>query len=430
MNHPLLDALTHFEPQDAEKVFGDEACLQPPDPSVTLAPIKRVAIFAEAFLPKVDGVSKTAYLTLRYLQQTGREVIVFAPDIAPHSVGDSQVVPLHSLGIPVAPETRMALPHPVVAQYFDEFKPDLVHLFSPAVLSVNGMTLARQRNIPVIANYQTDLPGYAEAYGFNLFSHLTRDWLRYVHNGCHLTLAPSRYTLNQLQAWGYHRLRRWGRGVNSVRFNPARRSDAMRTHLLNGRAPDSLVCLYVGRLATEKRVDLLLEVAHTPGIALTIVGDGAMRAELEEKFAGTNTHFTGYLYGDDLADAYASADVFMFTGTQETFGQVVQEALSSGLPAVIINQGGITDLVEDGVNGFVCEDDPAQFAARAAQLRDDERLRRRMGQAARASVEGNTWEGLMSQLEGHYTEAVKLNARFQRVYRRTRPWNFLFRRGR
>src|SRR5687768_12893878 len=123
MNHHLLDALTHFEPQDAEKVFGDEARLQPPDPSVTLAPVKRVAIFAEAFLPKVDGVSKTAYLTLRYLQQTGREVIVFAPDIAPHSVGNSQVVPLHSLGIPVAPETRVALPHPVVAQYFDEFKP-------------------------------------------------------------------------------------------------------------------------------------------------------------------------------------------------------------------------------------------------------------------------------------------------------------------
>ena len=132
---------------------------------------------------------------------------------------------------------------------------------------------------------------------------------------------------------GYHRLRKWGRGVNGERFNPNRRSALWRERLLNGRDPNSLLCIYVGRLANEKRIDLLLETARTPGIALTIIGDGALRDELEATFAGTGTHFTGYLYGDDLADAYASADAFMFTGANETFGQVVQEAMASGLPA-------------------------------------------------------------------------------------------------
>jgi glycosyltransferase involved in cell wall biosynthesis len=166
----------------------------------------------------------------------------------------------------------------------------------------------------------------------------------------------------------------------------------------------------------EKRVDLLLEVARTPGVALTIIGDGAQREELQGMFAGTNTHFTGYLFGDALASAYASADAFFFTGAAETFGQVVQEALASGLPATIINQGGITDLVQHGVNGFVCGADAQEFATAARLLRDDPERRERMSQAARRSVVGNTWEAIMAQLEDHYRDAVNLNARMNRLY--------------
>lgn len=111
-----------------------------------------MAIFAEAFLPKVDGVSKTAYLTLRYLQQTGREVLVFAPDTAPSHIGASQVIPLPSLGIPAAPETRVALPTLAVGDYLDDFQPDMIHMFSPALLSISGMLAGRRRNLPIVAN--------------------------------------------------------------------------------------------------------------------------------------------------------------------------------------------------------------------------------------------------------------------------------------
>ncbi|MFN8528919.1 MAG: glycosyltransferase family 1 protein [Anaerolineae bacterium] len=413
--HRLFEALTHYDSKEAERIFGNECAINPPDPNVALAPVKRVAIFAEAFLPKVDGVSKTAYLTLRYLEQTGRDVIVFAPDIAPSSVSQSDVIALPSLGFPQAPETRMALPHPLVVQKLNEFKPDMIHLFSPAVLSVSGMLYGRQNRIPVIANYQTDLPNYANAYGMPFLHDMVRDWLRYIHNGSHLTLVPTNWTMRKLREQGYHRLRKWGRGVNSLRFNPGRRSEAMRARLLNGRDPNSLLCIYVGRLANEKRVDLLLEVARTPGVALTIIGDGMMRAELEALFEGTGTYFTGYLLGDDLGDAYASADVFMFTGAFETFGQVVQEALASGLPSVIINQGGITDLVQDGFNGFQCPDDPEAFAAAARTLRDNPELREAMALNAQRVAE-NHWEYVLQQLETHYDEAVQINGRYQQIF--------------
>lgn len=379
--------------------------------------MRRVALLAEAFLPKVDGVSKTAFLTVRYLQQTGRDVLVFAPDIAIQSVGDTRVVALPSLGFPNVPETRVALPNPLIAQELHAFKPDLIHLFSPALMSVSGMANGRYMNVPIIANYQTDLPGYAPVYGFPDFTqHWLREWLRYIHNGCHLTLAPSTFTMRQLQRWGYRRVRQWGRGVNSERFNPLHYRAEMRARLLNGRDPDSLLCLYVGRLAAEKRVDLLIEVAQTPGVALTIIGDGALREDLERMFADTAAQFTGYLFGDELAHAFASADVFLFTGPNETFGQVVQEAMASGLPAIVIEQGGAADLVENGVNGYRCPPHPGAFAQAVRRLRDDETLRRAMAHNARKQVEGRSWEHTMAQLEDYYTQAVAHNARFKRVY--------------
>src|SRR5215217_1598092 len=180
-NHHLLEALAHRDPLEAERVFSGESALHPPDPSLTTAPVKRVALFAEAFLPKIDGVSKTAYLTLRYLQQTGREVLVFAPDIAPSSVSGSQVIALPSVGIPAAPESRLALPHPAIVNHLNDFQPDLIHLFSPALLSVSGMLVGRQNRVPVVANYQTDLPAYTHHYGIPFLSSVVRDWLRYVH---------------------------------------------------------------------------------------------------------------------------------------------------------------------------------------------------------------------------------------------------------
>lgn len=403
-------------PEDVGRAFGDEYALLQPDPDVELAPVQRVAIIAEAFLPKVDGVAKTAWLTLRYLQRTGREVLVFAPDTAPPAVGDSEVVALPSLGLIMAPESRMALPSPAVASRLEDFNPDLIHMFSPALLSVSGMLLGRMRHLPVIANYQTDLPGYTQQYGLHVFTQPMRDWLRFIHNGCHLTLVPSRTTHDQLQAWGYRRLRYWGRGVNCLRFNPDKRSTAWRERLLHGRDPDSMICIYVGRLANEKKVELLLDLARTPGIALTIIGDGARREELEAIFAGTGAHFTGYLLDEDLASAFASADAFAFTGPNETFGQVVQEAMASGLPSIVIDQGGVKDLVLEGETGFICPGDARAFAAAAVRLRDDEALRRRMARRARELALERPWERIMAELEAHYHEAVAINQRLLRIF--------------
>lgn len=380
-------------------------------------------------MPKVDGVTKSAYLALRYLRQTGREVLIFAPDISPDEIEGTRIIPLASLGVPGVPETRMALPNPRIARELHNFQPDLIHMFSPALMSVSAMATGRYMNVPVVANYQTDLPGYAHIYASgltaNLASRLVRNWTRYVHNGCHLTLVPSPTTAEELGQEGFKRLRPWGRGVDGVRFNPNHATQEWRDYLLAGRDPDSLLCVYVGRLATEKRVDLLLDVAKLDGVSLTVIGDGALRESLQEQFAGTDAHFTGYLMGDDLSAAMASADVFLFTGPYETFGQVVQEAMASGLPSVVTNQGSVKDLVVEGETGFVVEDKRETFAEAVRKLRDDPDLCRRMARRSREIAEERPWEKILAQLEDHYREAVAINERFKQVFGRTDYYSLL-----
>lgn len=370
-------------------------------------------------MPKIDGVTRTAYLSVRYLQETGREVMIFAPDTAVPSVGTSRVIPLPSVSMPGAEETRVALPNWIIAREMELFQPDMVLMFSPAIMSMNGVTMGRYLNIPVIGCYQTDLPGYTEHYGVPVLSRPVRSWLRYLHNGCHLTLVPTPKIQNELRAWGYKRLRVWGRGVDIETFSPVHRTHAMREKLLNGRDPDSLLCLYVGRLANEKCVHLLRELAGKPGIALTIIGDGQLREELETLFAGTGTYFTGYLVGKDLAEAFASADAFFFPGAQETFGQVVQEAMASGLPAVVTNRGGVSGLVEEGVTGFVVDHTAEAFAEAAVKLRDNPALRQQMAWTARELAEQRPWSAIMRQLEGHIREAWTMNERYKQLFGKT-----------
>ena len=416
----LLENLQAHQDKGLDEFFGNPRLIDGIYTVTPFAAVKRVAVLTESFLPKVDGVVKTTYLTIRYLQETGREVLVFAPDIAVDQVGDSQVIPLPSISLPQAPETRLALPNPVVARHIEDFQPDLIHLFSPAAMAVNGMAVGRHLKLPVIANYQTDLPGYTEQYGFPLLSGPVNRWLRYIHNGCHLTLAPTRTIISQLRSVGYRRVRHWGRGVNTERFNPRHALPAMRRRLLNGRDPDSLLCIFVGRLAVEKRIDLLLEVAQTPGVALTIIGDGALRETLVRSFANTDAFFTGYLIGDELAQAYASADVFAFPGEYETFGQVIQEAMASGLPAVVVNAGGAPEVITDGQGGFVVEPRAAAFADTVRHLRDHRESRLTMSRNARAMAEQRPWSALMAQLEGYYEEAYVMNRRFNSLFGSTR----------
>ena len=376
---------------------------------------RRVAIFAEAFLPKIDGVSRSALLTLRYLRGTGRDVAIFAPSTSISQIDGIAVQRLPSIPLPFYPEVQVTVPMPpALIRTIDQvrrFRPDVIHLFSPAMLGMYGMIAGAVLRIPVVANYQTDLPGYMHTYGFKALHTATIAGLRSLHNACTLTLAPSPIIRSQLHQRGFQRVRVWERGVDLIRFDPAHHQPAWRNRLLAGRDPARSIVLYVGRLAHDKHLPTLLHLAHNPNLALTIIGDGPIRAVLEAQFAGTDTRFMGALYGDDLANAYAAADLFAFPGSEETFGQVVLEAMASGLPVIVPDQGGAQTLVRHGENGFICPTDHGEsFATCAAHLHADPDWRQRIGHSARETAAQRPWLSIMQRLDRYYDEAITRHA--------------------
>jgi phosphatidylinositol alpha 1,6-mannosyltransferase len=251
--------------------------------------------------------------------------------------------------------------------------------------------------------YQTDLVGFTQAYGARATARAVWRWTCRLHRQADRTLAPSVAAMEALVAGGVGRVYRWGRGVDAALFAPARRDAYLRRRLAPG---GELLVGYVGRLAPEKRVERLAELAGMAGVRLVVVGDGPARAGLEQRIPGAA--FLGMLRGTELAAAYATLDVFVHTGPFETFGQTVQEAMASELPVVAPDAGGPRDLVDHGRTGYLVPPD-AHSALRAAvtRLRDDPVLRRSFGRAGRRAVAGRDWTAVCEELLDHYRAVVE-----------------------
>ena len=362
----------------------------------------RIAIITESFPPDVNGVAHCVVRVAEDLVRKGHHPLVIAPESGRAAADDDFPYPVErvpSVPLPGYPTFRLGLPTPRTRKAIVRHGTEVVHLASPVALGAWGARVARAEHLPVIAVYQTDLPSYARAY------HLGRAteafawrWLRDIHNTAGRTLAPSSMTAADLDAHGLERVWLWGRGVDTERFHPARRDERLRAEIAPG---GEVIVGYVGRLAIEKRVDLLAAVAALPGVRLAVTGGGPMEEELRAALPAAA--FLGMRYGADLARIYASLDVFVHTGPFDTFGQTIQEASASGLPVVAPASGGPLDLVDDGESGYlVSPGDPGELAAAVGRLAASPALRERLGEAARRRVLTRTWSALTSELLGHY----------------------------
>jgi glycosyltransferase involved in cell wall biosynthesis len=303
----------------------------------------------------------------------------------------------------------------------EELRPDVVHLATPGPVGVCGLVAAKLLDIPVVGSYHTELGPYA--------LHLTRDllvaqamdlWVEWFYRQCRTVLAPTHAIADALRARGHADVRVWGRGVDADRFAPHKRSEVIRDQLLGGPGRGGVLLLSVGRLSHEKRVDVLLDAyrrlrERAPDARLAVVGDGPARAELEAA-APDGVRFLGELRGDPLAQVYASADVFCFPSTTDTFGQVMLEAAASGLPVVAAHAGGAAELVRHGVTGLlVTPDDSVALAEALAELVDDGRTRLALGRRGLAAARQRSWARSHDELLAGYAAARGRTAVPQRV---------------
>ncbi|MWA09749.1 glycosyltransferase family 4 protein [Streptomyces sp. BA2] len=367
----------------------------------------RVVIVTESFPPDVNGVAHCALQTARQLAARGHDPLVIAPapaagaDAAADASAPCPVIRVPSLPLPGYPQVRVALPSRRLSAALSAHRAEVVHLASPFVLGVRGMAAAARLGIPAVAVYQTDLGGYARTYmGMGESTAWRR--IRAVHAAADRTLAPSSAALRDLVTHGVPRVRLWPRGVDTARFGPSLRDEAVRREL----APNGeLIVGYVGRLAPEKQVELLAGVCALEGVRLVVVGDGPSEASVRAALPGAV--MLGRRTGSELARIFASLDLFVHTGPYETFCQTVQEAMASGVPVVAPAAGGPLDLVLPGRTGVLVPPQDA-LAVRDAvwALAADPGLRAAYGRAGRAAVEGRTWEAVGEQLVDHYAEVL------------------------
>ncbi len=368
-----------------------------------------IAFFTETFLPKVDGIVTRLTRTIEHLVAAGDEVLVFCPEGAPDTYCGAQVMGIPAVPLPLYPELKLALPRPVVAEAIDRFQADLIHVVNPAILGLGGIWLAKTKAIPLVASYHTHLPKYLEHYGMGMLEPLLWELLKAAHNQASLNLCTSTAMVQELSERGIHNIDLWQRGVDTDGFHPGLASPHRRQHLFGPHQDGDPLLLYVGRLSAEKQIEAIRPVLTAlPRSRLALVGDGPHRQQLEKTFAGTATRFVGYLRGEDLAGAYASADAFLFPSSTETLGLVLLEAMAAGCPVVAANRGGIPDIVTDGENGCLYDPDQADGLLMATRrLLEQRKHHDQMRIAARQEAERWGWGAATAQLRRYYGQVLE-----------------------
>lgn len=366
----------------------------------------RVAVVSESFLPTINGVSNSVQKVLTHLHEAGHEAIVIVP--AAGAPSHYKGFAVHEVPALAYRQFPVGLPHPMVQKLIADFRPDVIHAASPFLLGAQAIAAGERLGIPSVAIFQTDVAGYARRNRLKAATGFAWRVVRWIHEGASLTLVPSSASMADLRAAGVGRLARWGRGVDLTAYHPNKKADAATHALRDQLAPrGETIVGYVGRLAPEKQVERLSALRGLDNFTLAIVGDGPSDLSVRRALRGMPVTFLGALSGSALSTAYASFDLFVHTGTEETFGQTVQEAHASGIPVVAPRAGGPIDLVEHGVNGYLfAPDDDVQLRAYVENLVIDPALRSRMGEAGRRSVLGRTWHAICSELVGHYEHLV------------------------
>ncbi|MCC6396129.1 MAG: glycosyltransferase family 1 protein [Bacteroidetes bacterium] len=368
----------------------------------------RLALFNGTMKPGHDGVTRVLYKLLDHLNLVGTPCECFSTIIPEKHL---QTVPMHrvpSVQFPLYTDYRLALPGwKSFEQQMRQFSPTLIHINSPCSLGCAAAHYGRRFGIPVVATYHTHFPSYARYYRLMALEPCGWNYLRGLYNSCTRTFVPSRPILQELELQGIHNLEWLPHGVDTKIFDPRFRSPEWRLELgLTAKT----VLFYAGRLVWEKDLRTLVEAwsmlrEQHPDAALVLAGDGPARAEIRTMLP--DAVFLGQLGGKALATAFASADIFVFPSTTETFGNVILEAMASGLVPVCAHTGGAVDLIQDGVSGFLARPkDPRHFADRVSHLIADPSLRCAMAERGLLRAQMQSWGTVLSQLMESYHATV------------------------
>lgn len=374
----------------------------------------RVAVVSETYPPEVNGVAHTTQRMLQGLVSRYHQVQLIRPRQHAEEQGASSAsfeeVLVRGMPVPRYPDLKIGFPAtPDLVRLWHARRPHVVQVVTEGPLGWSAIAAAKKLRLPVISDFHTNFHAYSRYYGVGMLGGAIRGYLRWFHNQTLATLVPTESLRHELASAGFRRLQVLARGVDTRQFNPARWNRLLRQSW--GVGEHGMVLLYVGRLAAEKNLALLIETyrklqAVKPTVKLVMVGDGPERATLQAM--NPDVVFAGMRTGEDLAEHYASADLFLFPSTTETFGNVVIEAMASGLPVVAYDYAAPREHIRHGENGVrAAFADPLAFTNLALSLATDIENARRMGRNARLSAEKIDWDCIHERFEQLISASVK-----------------------
>ena len=390
-------------------------------------PSLRIAVITETYPPDINGVARTLAITVEGLRRLGHTITVIRPrhpqDATSRQAGSADVL-VKGLPIPFYRQLRMGLPAKrALSRLWSVHRPDVVHIATEGPLGWSALKVAQKLRLPVSTDFRTNFHAYTEHYGVGWLKKPIMAYLRKFHNASNSTMVPTEQLHDELQQLGFERLHVVSRGVDVQRFAPQHRSEAIRQGW--GVAPDDMVLLCVSRLATEKNLHIVLQcfkklAQQQPKLKLVMVGDGPLRESLQKDCP--QALFTGFLSEVELAQHYASADVFVFPSTTETFGNVSLEAMASGLPVVAFDDAAARFLIRHGESGMLAAvGDVAAFEAHVSKLVSDSKLRANLAQRAREAAMLKSWDMIFAQVEQVLRQSMRddvgpINAKAPRAY--------------
>jgi glycosyltransferase involved in cell wall biosynthesis len=376
-------------------------------------PCLDLAIVTETYPPEVNGVAMTIGRLVEGLRGNGHRVRIVRPRQSADDVGAAWEAggDLALPGFPLPGYAGLRFGWPAkrrLCAAWRTARPDAVHVVTEGPLGWSAVAAARALGIPVTSGFHTNFDRYSRHYGIGWLQPSVAAYLRSFHRRTRATLVPTEALAASLAGEGLSGVRVVGRGIDVALFDPARRSAALRAEW--GLAADDLAVLYVGRLAAEKNIELVLRAfaaihARQPGARLVLVGDGPLRERLQRQHA--QHYFAGQRLGDDLATHYASGDLFLFPSLTETFGNVTQEALASGLAVLAFRSAAAAELIVDGDNGrVIAPGDEAAYIDAALSLAVDSAHRRQLRERARQSMLARGWGDVSLRFEAVLREAI------------------------
>lgn len=377
----------------------------------------KIAIISDTFYPQINGVCNTLGKMTQYMENNNIEYQFYVPKWGENpdleQANQDNVERYDALKPWFYPECRLAIPSPYnyerLKRSLSNFNPDIVHIVTEFSLGLMGLKAASSLEAALVMSYHTDIPGYLKHYNLPFMANTLSKYLQWFHSFAELNLVPSQHTMEQLKKNGFRDLAFWKRGINCDTFSPAYRSLELREEFGAGKIP---LLLYVGRIAIEKELDVLVEAANVMNekglhFKLAMIGDGPYRKELEAKQI-PNIVFLGYKEGLALQQYYASSDIFVFPSSTETYGNVVLEAMASGLPVVAPLSGGIKENLIDNHNGLKFM--PGNYRDMAKKIEElilNKDFREQLAQNARKDAEKKTWAIVFDELFNSYDSLIR-----------------------